>query len=622
MSGIVGIYQRDGRPVDRALLRALTHFLAYRGPDAGEVWTGNSVGFGHTLLRTTRESLNERQPASLEGQFWITADARIDARSELGSELEEAGRKLRRPVPDSELLLHAYAAWGPDCVQHLRGDFAFAVWDAREKTLFCARDHFGVKPFYYADLGELFLFSNTLNCVRLHPDVGDDLNESALGDFLLFGLNCDIATTTFRDVRRLPPAHSLTISPEGLRIARYWSAPTDGRIRYRHGDDYIEHFQILLQAAVSDRLRSDQDRAGILLSGGLDSSAIASNARGLSTRSSGATDLRAYTIVYESLIPDRDGANARKVAEFLRIPIQCLAVDHLRLFDRWNDPEFAWPEPVDDPFFAGIFDQFKMIAADCRVVLSGEGSDNLMHFEMWPYAKDLLRRRDWRQFFADVPRYLWIRPSPWPGVRRRVKPLFGMDPLAPAFPRWIVPDFAKRTNLEARWMEWTDLPEVSPCHPIHPDAHASLALPNWTQFFENENPGVTRCSVEVRHPYLDLRLVNYLLSLPPFPWFFEKTLLREAMVGQLPESVRRRPKTPLAGDPLAELLKRSESAWVDKVSLSEEMSRYVERSAMAPLSGGRSSEELSTSIRPLCLNFWLQSAGRVRYNLRAGAWNG
>ena len=620
MSGIVGIYQRDGGPVDPALLRALTLFLAYRGPDAREVWTGASVGFGHTLLRTTRESLNERQPASLEGNLWITADARIDSRSELAGELEEAGRRVRLAAPESELILNAYAAWGEACVEHLRGDFAFAVWDARERKLFCARDHFGVKPFYYAEAGDVFLFSNTLDCVRSHPDVSGELNDAAIADFLMFGLNCDQATTAFRAIRRLPPAHTLTLSANGLRVRRYWSAPTDGSIRYRHADDYIEHFQILLQAAVADRVQVDC--AGVLLSGGLDSASVATTAHELSTRSGAAAKLRAYTIVYESLIPDRDGAHARGVAEFLRIPIQCLAMDHLKLFDRWNDAELAWPEPVDDPLFAGLFDQFRMIAADCRVALSGEGSDNLMCFQMWPYAKDLIRRKQWSQLFVESTRYLTLRRSPLSGVRRHVKGFVGRDPSAPVFPGWIARDFARQLNLEARWKEWCNLPAVLPSHPIHPDAHASLALPHWTQLFENENPGVTRCAVEVRHPFLDLRIVNYLLSLPPFPWFFEKTLLREAMVGRLPESIRRRPKTPPGGDPLAELLKRSESAWVDEVSWSEELTRYVERSAMAPLRGKRNSEELSTSIRPLCLNFWLQSAGRVRYNLRAEARNG
>ena len=618
MSGIVGIYHRDGAPVDRAFLRALAQSLSYCGPDARDTWTGEGVGLGHTLLRTTRESFSERQPATLGGTLCITGDARLDSRDELLAELERAGSKMRPLAPDSELILQSYAIWGADCLQHLRGDFAFAIWDARRKTLFCARDHLGVKPFYYADKGDLFLFSNTLECLRQHPEVGEELNESAIGDFLLFGLNCDNATTTFLDIRRLPPAHSLTVSAHGLQLRRYWSAPTDGRIRYRHADDYVEHFQVLLQAAIADRLRTDN--VGILLSGGLDSASIASMARELASTTGGTANLRAYTIVYESLIPDRDGEFARKVAEFLGIPIHSLAMDHLRLFDRWNDPEFASPEPVDDPFFAGLFDQFKMIAADSRVVLSGEGSDNLMHFEMWPYAKNLYQRGEWARIFEEVPQYLWIRPSPWPGVRRRLKGLLGLDAKAPVFPKWIAPDFARRMNLEARWKAGVTGTEPLE-HPILPTAHASLEVPLWSNLFEHENPGVTRCPVEVRHPFMDLRIVNFLLALPPFPWFYEKMLLRAAMAGRLPESVRLRPKTPLAGDPLVEQLQKPGAEWVDHVDWTAESEQFIDRSAVARLTGVKLSEQVTSLVRPICLNFWLQSARRVRYNFHAEASN-
>lgn len=618
MSGIVGIFHRDGAPVDRALLRALTQFLSYCGPDARDTWTDGCVGLGHTLLATTRESANERQPASLEGRLWIAADARLDARAELISELASAGCKANHTAPDSELILQAYAAWGADCVERLRGDFAFVIWDAPKKTLFCARDHLGVKPFYYVEKDGLFLFSNVLDCVRQHPDVADGLNEAAIADFLLFGLNCDNATTTFRDIQRLPPAHSLIIDARGLQIRRYWTAPMDGRIRYRHADDYVEHFQVLLQDAVADRLRTD--RVSILLSGGLDSASIAAMARELAAKAGGTSDLRALTIVYESLIPDRDGDFARKVAEFLGIPLRCLAVDQLRLFDRWDDPEITWPEPVDDPFFAGITDQFRAIAADSRVVLSGEGSDNLMHFEMWPYAKDMMQHQEWAHFFAQVPLYLWMRPSPWPGIRRRAKGLLGLDPTARTFPNWIAPDFARRLNLEARWKEVGN-GATQPRHPVNPGAYASLYLPQWSNLFEHENAGVTRFPVEVCHPFLDLRIVNYLLALPPFPWFYQKMLLRTAMAGRLPEAVRLRPKTPLVSDPLVAHLQMPGADWVDHVNWSEEMDDFIDRSALTPLSGVKISEKADSLVRPICLNFWLQSARRVRYNLHAEARN-
>jgi asparagine synthase (glutamine-hydrolysing) len=612
------MFGRAGAPIDRGLLQALAQFLSFRGPDARETWSSGSVGFGHTMLRTTRESIHERQPGSLDGQFWITADARIDFRPELQERLENAGRKLERPATDSGFILQAYAVWGEECVHYLRGDFAFAIWDARRKTLFCARDHFGIKPFYYAELGDLFLFSNTLDCLRLHPEVSGELNDAAVGDFLLFGLNCDVATTIFRGIRRLPPAHCLSVSAEGLQLRRYWTAPTNGSIRYRHPDDYVEHFQILFQSAVADRLRVD--RAGILLSGGLDSGAVATTAREIANSSLGAADLRAYTVVYESLIPDQDGPHAAQVADFLHIPIRYLAVDGLRAFERWDDPELSWPEPVDDPLFAGLFDQFRMIAADCRVALSGEGGDNLMHFEMWPYAKQMLRKSDYRHLLTQLPLYLRQRSSPWPGIRRRFKGIFGKDYTAPIFPAWLDPEFARRLNLEARWKEWSELPTGRP-HPLLPKAHASLSLPHWADMFEHENPGVSRCAVEVRYPFLDLRIVDFLLALPPFPWFFEKKLLREAMIGRLPESARVRPKTPLAGDPLTQKLRSPEAEWLDQVQWNEDMGRYVNHSAISPLRAEKGLEQTRSDVRPLCLNFWLQSARRVRYNLRAEVCN-
>ena len=135
--------------------------------------------------------------------------------------------------------------------------------------------------------------------------------------------------------------------------------------------------------------------------------------------------------------------------------------------------------------------------------------------------------------------------------------------------------------------------------------------------FEHENPGVTRCPVEVRHPFLDLRVVNFLLALPPFPLFFEKQLLREVVAGRLPESVRTRRKTPLAGSPLVKHLRQTDTGWMDQVAWDAEMDSYVNRSARPAFRNEANSELAHSALRPLCLNFWLQSARKVRYNLRA-----
>ena len=213
------------------------------------------------------------------GQVWITADARVDGRDDLVRKLAAKGRLELKNATDPELVLHAYHAWGDDCVEHLIGDFAFAIWDERRRGLFCARDHFGVKPFFYARLPHCLVFSNTLNCVRLHPDVPEALNPRAIEEFLRAEQIRDPAATTYVDIHRLPAGHRLrwSASDGTVRVERYWTLPVDESIRYRRSSDYVDQFLALLRQAVADRLRTRQ--VAISMSGGLDSTTIAAVAR-------------------------------------------------------------------------------------------------------------------------------------------------------------------------------------------------------------------------------------------------------------------------------------------------------------------------------------------------------
>ena len=646
MSGIVGVFCRDGAPAPRGVVDGLTKFLSYVGPDAQKVWASGAIALGHAMLRTTREATNESQPLTLDGRYTITADARIDERDELRKKLRERGRAIDAGATDTELIVHAFAAWDASCMEHLAGDFAFAIWDAKTKRLFCARDHFGVKPFYYAEVGEQFIFSNVLDCVRVAPGVPADLNEAAVGDFLLFGLNCDLATTTFSAIRRLPPAHTLLADAEGVKTACYWAPPTAGRIRYKTTKEYAEHFEEIFREAVSDRLRAD--RVALLMSGGLDSATIAVTARDLLHSDREKTELRGFTVVYESLFKDDEGGFANELAKSAGIPLERIAVDALEPFEGWrtgdeataemsaqqrnllpNGQPIAWPEPVDDPFLAGLFIQFGAIAKFGRVALSGDGSDNLMHFEMWPYAKQLAREGDWGRLAKELPPYLRKRKSPLPGAVRRVKKAFGNDEVHPKFPEWVSKDFVERFRLKERAAEWRELPKWRP-HPILPRGHASLGLPQWSHLFEMQNPGVTHFPVEMRHPFLDLRVANFLLALPPFPLYMEKKLLREVLVGRVPEGVRTRKKTPLAGNPLEHYAARDESKWMREVRWEKDIQAYVNtrtleetlRAAMEKSEMESKMNRMEPVVRPICLNFWLRTMRTVRYNFGAEVRNG
>jgi asparagine synthase (glutamine-hydrolysing) len=611
MSGIVGMVNLDGSPIDRELLERMTGFLAFRGPDALATWEDGPVGFGHTLLRTTFESEQERQPCSLDGAVWITADARIDDRANLIDKLKGHGRQATLDVPDVELILHAYHVWGEKCVEHLLGDFAFAIWDGRERRLFCARDHFGVKPFYYARVGDCLVFGNTLNCLRSHPAVSDELNDLAIADFLLVGYNEEPATTTFADIQRLPAAHCLTCVGDQSRLRRYWALPIDGHIRYRRPDEYVERFKELLRGAVSDRLRTP--RVAVMMSGGLDSTAVAAVAKELLAERGQPFDLRAFTVVYDRLIPDQERHYSGVAAEALGIPIHYLALDDYGLFDRWDEPELQSPEPVHSPLAASSVDYLQQVAAHGRVALTGYGGDPVL-YPSPHYFRDLLKCWRFGQAVVEFSMYLVSHrrlPPLGTGIHARLRRWLGEAASQPAFPPWLNKDLATRHDLPARWGRLLDGGHRGPVHPLRPQAYADLASPYWQTVFEVYDPVVHFCSVEVRNPFFDVRLVTYLLAIPPLPWFANKEMLRAAMRGRLPEGIRLRLKAPLAGSPELEHCRAGAGKWVDNFDPHPGLTGYVDRDAIPPVTGDDDPLRVWANMRPLSLNYWLRHAIRA-----------
>lgn len=229
MSGICGIINFDGKPVEKNQLHQMILVLEYLGCESKNIWINGNVGFGHTLTFSTDSSINEQQPCTLDGKVYITADARIDAREELRRRLRDKGCRVRADATDVELILHAYSVWGEDCLQHLLGDFVWAIWDGNQSKLICARDHFGIRTLYYAYIGNTLVFSNSLGCVQSYPDVSKKLNSQAIGDWLLFGdyTWLDKGITTFADIQKVPPAHMLIGSRDGIVVQRYWDMPLE-----------------------------------------------------------------------------------------------------------------------------------------------------------------------------------------------------------------------------------------------------------------------------------------------------------------------------------------------------------------------------------------------------------
>ncbi|MFL5383546.1 MAG: asparagine synthetase B family protein [Longimicrobiaceae bacterium] len=609
MSGIAGIVPPAGAPVDAELMARMGACLAPRGPDGSGARLLEGCGLAHALLSTGEEDAPPAQPLSLDGRAWIAADARIDGRDELARALRGAGEEVRADAPAAELLLRAWRAWGAECVGRLVGDFAFALWDAPRRRLFCARDALGVKPFFFAAPAGAFVFSNSLECVLLHPGVGRALDDAAVADFLVHGYHQDLDRTVRREVRALPPGHLLEVEDGRVRVRRWWTPPVEEPLRYRRPRDYADHFVELLGAAV--RERTPRGGVSIFLSGGRDSPALAAMAREAERSGERPGPIHGFTAVYERLFADDEGRWAALAGRALEIPITWLPVDGYRVFGRFEDPLLARPEPTDSVLMAIEVDQWGQAAAHARVLLTGFGGDAVLRETRSRLTRLALTGHLLRAAFEGA-QYAWHhRRAPRPGVRtwlrtRGTAPMVG----AAALPPWIAAEFARRAGVAERLAEQNA--RRPPAHPTRPEAYELLASPLWPHLFLWQDPGVTRIPLEVRHPFFDLRLVRFLLSVPPAQWYNDKGLLRIGMRGRLPEALLRRPKTPLAGDPLGARAAAEGAAWLGGRTLGPEVAPFVDAERVPRFTGGRMdgpADPLWLHLRPLALALWLRRNG-------------
>jgi asparagine synthase (glutamine-hydrolysing) len=464
-------------------------------------------------------------------------------------------------VVNDSLILSAYKKWGEDCVKHLFGDFAFAIWDDREQRYFCARDHFGVKPFYYTYIDNTFAFSSSLNELRLDPRVSNTLNEIAIGDYLLFGVNQDLSTTIFKDIHRLPPGHTLTVANGSITKRRYWTPEPSTEIRFRDPESYVERFSELLSLAVSDRV--GDERVAISMSGGLDSTSLAAVARNLNK------EVHAFTVVYDDLIPDEERHYSTVAADHLGIPITHLAADRYSLFDEQTPGEMDQPEPFQISPLTGQFnDLLRLCAGFSTVALTGYDGDA----------------------FMSLP-----QPSRLRGVRKTIKRLVGKRAPDLVLPEWIDESFAKRTDLPERWNK----PSVNPASPENPI---------WTALFEGYDPNSTKLNLEVRHPFIDVRLVEFLSAIPVQPWRINKHILRLAMKDKLPPAVLDRQKTPLAGDPALQLVRRGSVRCLESFEVSPQLRAFVNLNRRRSLADEETSDGLWANLRIFALNYWLTNS--------------
>ncbi len=275
MSSIFGMIRSGGQPVDLKDLHQMEKALNHWEADASHCSAEEEAGFGHLMLFNTPESLNERLPLTwYESQLTITSDARLDNREELFDQLNIHAAD-RRTFTDSALILRVYEKFGHECVKHLTGDFAFAIWDKKNRQLFCARDHMGVKPFFYYFDPKCFLLASEKKGVLAIPGVNTAINQQFLFNQLFNPVQQAEDTTVYREIHRLAPAHYLVLDADQWKISRrkYWTLDPFTEIKLPSKKEYLEGLKWHFDEAIKCRIRSAY-QVGAELSGGLDSSPI------------------------------------------------------------------------------------------------------------------------------------------------------------------------------------------------------------------------------------------------------------------------------------------------------------------------------------------------------------
>src|SRR5262245_47354052 len=549
MSAIAGLFQRDGRPLEAATLKPMVAALAHRGPDAVDIWCEGPIGLAHGLLLTMPEGSDPRQRlVSTEDRLVLSADARLDNRSDLIVALGLAEHASGK-ISDDELILSAYGRWGDHAPEHLLGDFAFAVWDSRRRTLYCARDRMGVRPFYYFASPRTFAFASEIKGLLALPEVPRRLNEARVADHL--GATVTDKTSTFyQDILRLPPGHCLSVGPETLGQRRYWALDPTHEVRHESDRAYADAFRAHFLDAVRCRLRAVAP-VGSTLSGGLDSSSVACVARELLRENAGGR-LHTFSAVFPGL-PQAD--ELRLINAVVRDGK--VVAHHLR--GDVVDPFADLPGPLpymDEPSYSTVTLLYRSLFRQARqhgvrVLLDGlEGDTTVSHGTAYPL--ELARTGRWMALATEVTafarmgqvssgRLLWqtVRPLAPQWMRRLRRRLRRQEP------RDVVlrPDLVQRTGLEERLdalrEDWRTGGRTA-----RQDHWRRINSPLVTQAIESVGASASVFSIEPRHPFLDSRLLEFCLALPGRQTLRHgatRVVMREAMAGFLPEEVRWRP---------------------------------------------------------------------------------
>jgi asparagine synthase (glutamine-hydrolysing) len=371
MCGICGIFFSDRNwPVKTDVLAGMNERIVHRGPDDEGFFVEENVGLAMRRLSIIDVKTGHQPLANENQDVRIVYNGEIYNHAELRAGLEAQGHRYRTHS-DTETIVHLYEEYGRDCVKHLRGMFAFVIWDRRKRTLFAARDRLGIKPFYYRWDGRAFLFGSEIKAILAYPEVAAEFNRGTLAEYLAFGYITG-AATMFEGIRKLMPGHTLELTERSEpRIERYWDLTTEVDQEPRPSEYYVAEYRELLEGAVSSHLMSDVP-LGVFLSGGLDSSAVAA----LTTKIRG-DRIQTFSVGYgEEAFSELK--YAREVAEHIQSEHREVRLSREEFFAAL--PKLIWheDEPLVWPSSVALYFVARLAREHVTVVLTGEGSDETL----------------------------------------------------------------------------------------------------------------------------------------------------------------------------------------------------------------------------------------------------
>ncbi len=545
MCGVAGIYNFRNKPVDQQDLQRMTRVMAHRGPDDEGFYFDQNVGLGFRRLSILDLSQSGHQPmSSADRTMWIVFNGEIYNYIELREELKASGYSFRSQT-DTEVILAAYMAWGTECLNRFNGMWSFALWDAVKKELFCARDRFGVKPFYYYKNQDTFIFGSEIKSLLIHPFVKRVPNDRIIYNFLISHMRDWNEETFFENIYQLEPGHFLRIRESGFEIKPYYRLDSGKTLESRHPEDeVIRRFYELFEDSVRLRLRSDVP-VGSCLSGGLDSSAIVCVLNRL---------LRSNQVSGEQIGERQKTFSARSELKSVDESVYMDAVLQQSQAERNvvlpTDAELSqaldhFITHLEEPFpSTSIFAQYCVMRLanqrGIKVLLDGQGADEILggyDHAYYPYFAGLLRRGRWAKFIKETRRldkrlsagaYLTILLNAIPSSLGNKAHKFLLLKLSNGISKPFIRSMGSAEGI-ARTIEDTLKDR------LNGDVRFILRS---LLMYEDKNS--MAFSIEARVPFLDYRVVEFVFSLPDQYKIrdgIRKYALRKSMRGIVPDLI-------------------------------------------------------------------------------------